>query len=72
MKKNGGNLVQYELLFQAKDRKGNCTGPDLLLYYKRIPACLLANQCTSLGIIYGTKAIIYGVVSHSNNKVILF
>lgn len=72
MKKNVGNLVQYELLFQAEDKKGNSTRPDLLLYYKGIFTCLLANQGTSLDIVYGTRAIIYRVVSHSNSKVILF
>lgn len=33
-----------------------------------MPACLLANQCTPLGIVNGAKAIIHGVVPHSNSK----
>lgn len=68
MKKDGGNLIQHESLFEAQDGEGNCTGPGLLLYCKGIPACLLANHCTPLGIVNGARAIVHGVVPNPNSK----
>lgn len=62
MKKDGGNLIQHELLFETQDGEGNCTGLGLLFYCKGIPAYLLANQCTPLGIVNGTRAIVHRVV----------
>ncbi len=72
MKKDGGNLIQHEQLFEAQDGEGNCTGPGLLLYCRGMPACLLANQCTPLGIVNGVRAIVHGVVLHPNSKEISF
>lgn len=43
MKKDGGNLIYYELLFQTQNKEENYTGSGLLLYYKKISACLLTN-----------------------------
>lgn len=68
MKKDGSNIIQYELLFKALNRKKNCTEPSLLFYYKAISVCLLANQYTSLSIVNDTKTIIHKVVSSLNNK----
>ena len=68
LKKDGGNLVRHELLFDAQDGEGNCTSPGLLLYYKGMPANLLANQCTPLGIVNGARAIIHGVVPHPDGE----
>ena len=42
-KKNGGNLIKHKLLFKAQDGKGNCTGPGLFFYCKRMPAYLSTN-----------------------------
>lgn len=56
------------MLFYTQDGEDNCTGPDLLFYYKKILACLLANQYTPLGIINGVKAIVYGVILYRNSK----
>ncbi len=67
-KKDGGNLIQHESLFEAQDGEGNCTGPGLLLYCRGMPACLLANQFTPLGIVNGARAIVHGVVPHLNSK----
>lgn len=68
MKKDNGNLIQHEQLFKAQDGEGNCTGPGLLLYYKGMPTCLLANQCTPLGIFNSAKAVLHRVVPHLNSK----
>ena len=68
MKKNAGNLIQHELFFKAPDREGDCTGPGLFFYYKKIPICLLANQYTLLRIVNNTKVIVYEVVLYLNSK----
>ncbi len=72
MKKDSGNLIQHEQLFEAQDGEGNCTGPGLLLYCKGMPACLLANQCTFLDIVNGTRAIVHRVILHPNSNEISF
>ncbi len=72
MKKDGGNLIQHEQLFEAQDGESNYTGLGLLLYCRGMPACLLANQCTPLGIVDGARAIVYGVVPHPNSKGVSF
>ncbi len=72
MKKDGGNLIQHKQLFEAQDGEGNCTRPGLLLYCREMPTCLLANQCTPLGIVNGARAIIHVVVPHTNSKEISF
>lgn len=64
MKRNGGNLIQHEILFDAQDGEGNCSGPGLLYYCKGMPANMLANQCTPLGIVNEARAIVHGVVPH--------
>lgn len=43
MKNNADNLIQYESLFEAQDKKKNYTKLDLLFYYKEIPVYLLVN-----------------------------
>lgn len=60
------------MLFQAQDEEDNCTRPGILLYCKKMPACLLTNQCTPLGMINSARAIVYRVLPHPNNKWILF
>lgn len=59
------------MLFEAQDKKKNCIRPGLLLYYKKIPAYLLTNQYTLLGIVNGIRAIVYRVVLYLNSKNIL-
>ena len=68
LRNDGSNFVWHELLFDAQDREENCTDPGLLLYCKRIPANLLANQCTPLGIVNGARAIIHNVVPYPNSE----
>lgn len=53
---------------RLKIEKKNCIRPSLLFYYKRMPACLLANQYTPLDIINSVKAIVYGVDPNLNSK----
>lgn len=64
-------MIQYELLFKAQNGERNCTKPGLLLDCKDLSICLLANQCTYLGIINGVRAIVYKIVLHPNSKNIL-
>ena len=68
IKKDGDNLIQHELLFEAQNEKKNCTRLDLLLYYKKIPVSWLANKYTSLEMINDVKAILYRVVLYPNSK----
>lgn len=56
------------MLFKAQNGEKNNTGPGLLLYYRGMPACLLANQYIFLGIINGTRAIVHKVVLCPNSK----
>ncbi len=72
MKKDSGNLIQHEQLFESQDGEGNYIRPGLLLYYKWMPNCLLANQCIPLDIVNGVRAIVHGVISHLNGKEISF
>lgn len=68
LKKDGGNLVWHELLFDTQNGERNCTDSGLLLYCKVMPANLLANEYTYLGIVNGVKAIIHGIVPHSDGE----
>lgn len=68
MKKDDNNLIQYKLLFETQNKEGNYTGPDLLFYYNKILACLLANQYTPLSIVNNVRANIYRVIPYPNNK----
>ncbi|WP_375449089.1 AAA family ATPase [uncultured Nostoc sp.] len=63
-KKDGGNLIQHEDLLGIQEGEGNAAGPGILYYCKGMPAIVLANQCTPLGIVNGARVIIYGVVPH--------
>lgn len=56
-----------ENLLGTEDGK-NCTGPGLLSYSKGMPVAVLANQCTPLGIVNGTRAVMHSVVPDSNCK----
>lgn len=72
MKKDSENLIQPKLLFEAQDGEENYTEPGLLFYCKRMPACLLVNQYTPLGIVNGARAIVHRIVPHIKNKSISF
>ncbi len=63
--------MQNELLFEAQDGEGNCSGPGLLFYCKRMPANVLANQCTPLDIVNGAREIVQGVVPHLNGEFLI-
>ena len=52
-KKEGGQVVENRELLTIQDREGNYIRPGLLYYYKKMPACLLSNVCTKLGMING-------------------
>lgn len=56
------------MLFEAQNGERNCIKPGLLLYCRGISIYLLANQCTSLGIVIDAKTIVHG---HPNKKNIL-
>lgn len=64
IKKMEVNLIQHEDLFGVQEDKGNAAGPGILYYCKGMPAMVLANQCTPLGIVNGARVTIYGVIPH--------
>lgn len=72
MKKDSSNLIQYESLFEAQDRKNSCTRSSLLFYYIGMPIHLLINQCTLLDIVNSARTIVYGVIPNPNCKNIFF
>lgn len=55
---------------RLKIEKAIILDPGLLLYCRGMFAYLLANQCTSLSIVNGTRAIIHKVVPYPNSKAI--
>lgn len=61
-------MIQHELLLKTQNEERNYIGPGLLLYYKKMPAYLLVNQYTPLGIINDVRAIIHKVVLYLNSK----
>ena len=63
-KKDRGNLIQHKDLLGVQEGEKNAASPKILYYCKKMPAIVLTNQCTLLGIVNGVKVIIYGVVSH--------
>lgn len=60
------------MIFKAQNKDKNCNRPSFLLCCRKMPAYLLANQYTSLGIINSAKTIIYGVILYPNKKIISF
>ena len=66
-KKDRGNLIQHEDLFNAQEGKKNSAGPGILYYCKEMPAIVLATQCTLLKIVNGVKVIDHNVVPHPQN-----
>lgn len=50
------------MLFKTQKKEIFFTRSGLLFYYKKIFACLLANQYIFLDIIYDARAIIYKIV----------
>lgn len=70
--KNSRNLIWNKLLFNAQDEEDNCISPGLLFYYIRMPANLLANKYTLLGIMNNVRAIAKGVVPNPEGKLELY
>ena len=50
-KKKGGQIVKNKELLTIQDGEGNCIEPRLLYYYGEMPACLLLNIYTKLGMV---------------------
>lgn len=68
LKKDSRSFIWNELLFNIQDGKGNCIGPGLLFYYKKMPANLLANQYTLLKIISDIRVIVNGVIPNPEGE----
>lgn len=63
-KKDGDNFIQHEDLLDIQEGDKNATGPDILYYCKGMPAIVLANQCTLLGIFNRTRVVLHNVVTY--------
>ncbi len=72
IKKDGSNLIQYEDLLGIQEDDRNATGSGILHYCKEMPAMVLANQCTLLGIVNGARAILHGVIPYPEGIYYLF
>ena len=63
-KKEGGQVVEDRELLTIQDGEGKCLGPGLLYYCRGMPACLLSNVFTKLGIVNGARGIVQGFIPH--------
>ncbi len=52
-KKDSGQTVDDTNLLTVQDGEKTCIGPGILYYYKGIPAYLLTNMNTQLGMVNG-------------------
>ncbi len=50
-KKDGGQIVDDTDLLTIQNGEGTCIGPSILYYCKGMPACLLTNMNTQLGMV---------------------
>ncbi len=60
-KKDDGQIVNDTDLLNIQDGDGSI-GPDILYYCKGMPACLLTNSSTQLGMVNGARTLVSGVI----------
>ena len=53
IKKDDAQIVDDTKLLTVQDGDGSCIGPGLLYYCREMPACLLTNLSTQLGMVNG-------------------
>ncbi len=71
-KKDGGQIDDDTDLLTVQDGKETCIGPGILYYYKGMPACLLININTQLGMVNGAQTFIFGVIPDPQGNTQLF
>ena len=70
-KKEGGQVVEDRELLTIQDGEDKCIEPRLLYYCRGMPACLLSNVCTKLGIVNGARGIVQGFIPHPQGMLLL-
>jgi hypothetical protein len=60
--------MRIDELLAIQDGEGSAKGPGLFLYTRGMPATILLNVCTPLGLVNGAKGIAAGLVHHPNGK----
>lgn len=70
-RKDGKAPILHEDLFSCKDDDGKANGPGLLYYCKDMPAMLLSNMCTPLGIVNDARVIMKGLVPHHDSMCVI-
>ena len=60
--------LRIDDLLAIQDGEGSAKGPGLFLYTRGMPATILLNVCTPLGLVNGAKGIAAGLVHHPNGK----
>ena len=70
-RKEGGQVVKDRELLTIQDGEGKCIGPGLFYYCRGMPACLLLNVCTKLGMVNGARGIVQGFIPHPQGMLLL-
>ncbi len=71
-KKNGGQIVDDTDLLTVQDGERTCIGPGILYYCKGMPAYLLTNMNTQLGMVNGARILVSGVIPDLQGNTQLF